>query len=183
MKARILLATTLLTVALPAHAFEFRDPKTLDFTKAQQALGRGGPEVKALFTRSGNGLVLLGGSGVGYLTNYLYIGGAGYGGMGTNQVDGIGYGGFLTGYESQLGPVLTDISLLVGGGGGSVGAASGGSFAIEPNIAVKHALGGGAKIAVQASYLYFPGFSVASGPTVGLRLEFKNLSFSFPIDD
>lgn len=186
MKNILLAGLLVLGTVAPAFAQEFRDPKTLDFSKAKQELGAGGPFLKMLQPIGGTPFFLVGGLGKGYLTENFYLGGGGCGGINTNGTGGLGYGGFLSGYEWELAGLRWDGSLLVGGGGGARTSNSqdaGGGFAIEPGISLLKTIGGGAKVGLGLSYLYFPSAASLSGPALSLRLEFKELSFKFPIND
>lgn len=187
MKKILLVGLLLLGTVPPAFAQEFRDPRTLDFSKAKQDLGGGGPFLKMLQPQGGTPFFLIGGLGKGYLTENFYLGGAGCGGINTNGKGGLGYGGFLSGYEWKTGDFRWDASMLVGGGGGGITVneqnPGNGSFAIEPGISLLKTIGGGAKVGLGLSYLYFPSAASLSGPSLSLRLEFKELSFKFPIDD
>lgn len=163
--------------ASPAEAAVHRDLDALDLKEASQDLTKGGPAIKALFSPSGVGY-LVGGGGVDYLSEHFYLGGAGYGGSVAGG--GLGYGGMVTGYENKLGDNNAyNVSLLVGGGGGS----SGGSLVLEPEVSVSQLFGGGVRGTLSAGYLYMPNAGATSGATVGLRLEFKNLTVTLPIDE
>jgi hypothetical protein len=172
--------------AAPASAHVHVDPSTVDLSQAQQNLSKGGPELQALYTSNGSLGFLFGGRGVGYLTPRLYVGGAGYGGSLVNgtQTGGMGYGGFLVGGEGYLGQSMAyDLSLMVGGGGGGTSSSnSGGSMIIQPAAGLSALLGGGLRATLSLGYLYMPQYSAFSGASLGLRLEFKQLTFSVPID-
>jgi hypothetical protein len=176
-----------LTLAPLAEAKPWRDPATLDFSKASQDLAKGGPAAKALFTSGGNVGFMFGGHGAGYLTENVYLGGAGYGGTfssGNTVSGGLGYGGMMVGMEQKLGEAtLLDVSLLAGGGGGGLDQGGGGSFVLEPSVSMSRLFGGGVRGTLSLGYLYMPTANSLSGATVGLSLAFKTLTFTFPIDD
>lgn len=184
-----LLAALALTLAVAplAEAKTWRDPATLDFSQAEQSLSKGGPALKAVFTPGGNVALLFGGQGAGYLTESLYLGGAGFGGAygsGASVSGGLGYGGMLIGMEQKLGDAtLLDVSLLAGGGGGGVTGGGGGSFALEPGVSVSRLFGSGVRGTLSLGYLYMPTANALSGATVGLSLAFKSLTFTFPIEN
>lgn len=184
-----LLAALALTLAVTplAEAKVWRDPATLDFSRADQSLGKGGPALKAVFTPGGNVAIMGGGVGAGYLTESLYLGGAGYGGTfasGGSVAGGLGYGGLMIGTEQKLGAsTLLDLSLLAGGGGGGAAQNGAGSFVLEPSVSLSRLFGGGTRGTVSVGYLYMPTANSLSGVTVGLNLAFKTLTFTFPIDD
>lgn len=184
-----LLAALALTLAVAplADASVKRDPATLDFSKADQDLGKGGPALKALITPAGNVAFMGGGVGAGYLTETLYLGGAGFGGAfssGGSVSGGLGYGGVMVGNEYKFGEAtVLDISLLAGGGGGGVTQGAGGSFVLEPSVSLSRLFGGGTRGTISLGYLYLPTANTLSGATVGLGLTFKSLTFTFPVDD
>lgn len=182
------LGLALLPFASKAEAKVWYDPATLDFSKAEQQLSKGGPALKALVAPGGNVGILFGGQGAGYVTESFYLGGAGYGGgftSGKTFNGGMGYGGMLVGTEQKLGDrTLLDLNLLVGGGGGSTtDQGAGGSFVLEPNVSVSQLFGGGYRGTLSLGYLYMPNANQLSGATVGLSLGFKSLTFTFPIDN
>ena len=72
-----------------------------------------------------------------------------------------------------------DVSLLAGGGGGS---GVGGGFALMPELGYRHAFGGGVSGAVSLGYLFMPALQNGSGVIVGLRMDFKSLTVSMPVD-
>jgi hypothetical protein len=173
-------------LAPSAEARVKRDLSRLDLSQAEQSLGRGGPELKAIANKSGDVGIMFGGRGVNYLTESLYMGGAGYGGTLTQAglVGGFGYGGMVVGGEGKLaGPLGYEASLLVGGGGGGGTRVSGGSFIVEPTVALRHDFGGGVSGALSAGYLFAPGADALSGATVGLRLDFKTLTLTLPVEN
>jgi len=176
-----------LAVAPLAEASVQRDPANFDFSKADQDLSKGGPALKALITPSGNVAFMGGGVGGGYLTETLYFGGAGFGGAfnsGGSVSGGVGYGGVMVGNEYKFGEsTVLDVSLLAGGGGGSVAQGAGGSFVLEPSVSLSRLFGGGTRGTVSVGYLYMPTANTLSGATIGLGLSFKSLTFTFPIDD
>lgn len=181
------LSLALLPFASKAEAKEWRNPATLDFSKAEQQLSKGGPALKALVS-DGNVGLLFGGQGAGYVTESFYLGGAGYGGgftSGKTFNGGMGYGGMLVGTEHKLADrTLLDLNLLVGGGGGNITEkGGGGSFVLEPNVSVSQLFGGGYRGTLSLGYLYMPSANHFSGATVGLSLAFKSLTFTFPIDN
>lgn len=187
-----LLALTLVAgaTAAPADAKVRRDPAKLDFSQAQQDLSKGGPAFKAVITPAGNVGYMFGGQGASYLSETVYLGGAGYGGTfaanGTVS-GGLGYGGMLIGKEHKLGEAtVLDVNLLVGGGGGGAlpgGSAGGGSFVLEPGVSVSQLFGNGYRGTLSLGYLYMPTAEALSGATVGLSLGFKTLTFTFPVND
>lgn len=167
------------TAAFPADAAPRRDPATLDLEQAQQTLTKAGPAAKVLYT-PGTGTVtyLFGGGGVEYMTDHLYLGGAGFGG--TSGTGGMGYGGFVAGIEGTLAEDhYYDMRLLLGGGGSGAG----GSLAFEPEVSYSRRFGEGYRGAVTLGYLYMPTTPNHSGVTLGLRLDFKTLSLTLPIND
>ncbi|MBO9542134.1 hypothetical protein J7643_16220 [bacterium] len=169
-----------------AEATIKRDLKTLDLSQAEQSLGRGGPEFKAIFNQAGDLGTFVGGRGVGYLTESLYLGGAGYGGaLSSGGVSGgFGYGGMVVGTEGKIAqPLAYDVSLLFGGGGGGSARVSGGSFLLEPTVSLRQDFGGGVSGALSVGYLYVPQVNSLSGVTVGLRLDFKRLTLTLPIEN
>ena len=184
-----LLAALAMTLAVAplAEAKVWRNPAILDFSQADQSLAKGGPALKAVFTPGGNVALMGGGQGAGYLTENLYLGGAGYGGAfasGGTVSGGLGYGGMMLGMEHKFGSAsVLDLSLLAGGGGGSVAQGGVGSIALEPSISLSRLFGGGVRGTVSAGYLYMPTANELSGATVGLSLAFKTLTFTFPIND
>lgn len=183
--AALPLACTLL-LAAPAEARLTRDLSTLDLSKAEQSISRGGPELKVIANKAGDLGTFAGGRGVGYLTESLYMGGAGYGGMlnGTGVSGGFGYGGMVVGAEGKLPASFGyEGSLLVGGGGGGSARAAGGSFVLEPNLALRRDFGGGVSGALSLGYLFVPGADGLSGATLGLRIDFKTLTLTLPVEN
>lgn len=184
-----LLAALALTLAVAplAEAKQWREPAKLDFDKAEQELSKGGPALKAIFTPGGNIGFVFGGQGAGYLTENVYLGGAGFGGTfsaGSSVSGGIGYGGMLIGMEHKLAEAtVLDCSLLAGGGGGSSTQGAGGSFVLEPGVSVSRLFGDGFRGTLSLGYLYMPTANALSGATVGLSLGFKSLTFTFPINE
>lgn len=175
MLALLLAATT----AVPAEAAVRRDPSSLDLEHAEQSLSKGGPAFKMLYSpTSGAFTYMAGGRGVEYVAENLYIGGAGFGG--SSAVGGLGYGGFVAGFEGSLGDRQAyDMSLLLGGGGGNLG----GGFLLEPEVSYSLLFTGGYRGTVALGYLFTPGTPANSGVTASLRLDFKSLSLMLPIDD
>lgn len=177
----VLFALLLTAIAAsPAEAAPRRDPATLDLEQAQQTLTKAGPAVKVLYT-PGSGAVtyLIGGGGVEYMTDNLYLGGAGFGGI--SGTASMGYGGFVAGFEGNLAEdQYYDMRLLLGGGGGS---GTGGSLAFEPEVSYSRRFGEGYRGAVTLGYLYMPTAPTHSGVTLGLRLDFKTLSLTLPINE
>ena len=169
----------LLTMAAisPAEAAPRRDPGSLDLGHAHQSLSKGGPSLKMLYSpAAGTFNYMAGGRGVGYVAESFYLGGAGFG-----STSAMGYGGFLAGFEGKLDSDHGfDLSLLVGGGGGN---GSGAGFAIEPEASYSRSFGGGYRGTVSLGYLFMPSAPNNSGVALGLRLEFKSLSLSLPVDD
>ncbi|HEY9897656.1 MAG TPA: hypothetical protein V6D00_00615 [Pantanalinema sp.] len=173
-------------LAPSAEARVKRDLSTLDLSQAEQSLGRGGPELKVIASKGGDVGTFFGGRGVGYLTDSLYMGGAGYGGTmsGTGVVGGFGYGGLVVGAEGKIaGPFGYEASLLLGGGGGSGTRTSGGSFVLEPSVSLRQDFGGGVSGALSAGYLFAPNADALSGAIVGLRLDFKTLTLTLPVEN
>lgn len=185
-RSLLVMSIALWMAALPAQAALHRDLSKLDLSQAEQDITKGGPALKT-HLNNGNLSVFGGGRGVGYLSESFFIGGEGYGGpvtSGGQVAGGMGYGGFVAGTEGRIGRDLSyEISLLVGGGGGGMQAGGGGSFMLEPGIALSRHFGGGARGTVTLGYLYAPGASVLSGATLGLRLDFKSLEITLPLDD
>lgn len=182
----ILISVALCLVALPANAQIRRDLSKLDLSQAEQDVNKGGPALKAHVTASTFSF-FGGGRGVGYLSDTFFIGGEGYGGpvtSGGQVAGGMGYGGFIAGSEGRLwGSTSYELSLLVGGGGGGMTAGGGGSLMLEPGVALSQRFGGGARGTLSLGYLYAPGASALSGLTIGLRLDFKELQITLPLDD
>jgi hypothetical protein len=176
-----------LAIAPMAEAKQWREPATLDFAKAAQELSKGGPALKAIFTPGGNIGFLFGGQGAGYLTENVYLGGAGFGGTfasGNSLSGGVGYGGMMIGMEHKLGEAtVLDLNLLAGGGGGSASQGAGGSFVLEPGVSVSRLFGDGFRGTLSLGYLYMPTANALSGATVGLSLGFKSLTFTFPVNE
>lgn len=185
-RSLLALSVALWMVALPAQAELQRDLSKLDLTRAEQDIVKGGPALKAHFN-GGNASILVGGRGVAYQTESIFIGGEGYGGSaikGGQMTGGLGYGGFVAGAEAMLGRDMSyEVSLLLGGVGGDIGSGGEGSFVVEPGVALSRRFGGGTRGTVSLGYLYAPTASALSGVTLGLRLDFKTLEIMLPLDD
>jgi hypothetical protein len=177
-----------LALAAPASAKVRRDLSSLELQSLEQSMGQGGPEFKALYTTLDQFGMIVGGRGVGYMSNSFYLGGAGYGGtlsrFGQTQTN-LAYAGMVAGYEQKFLPGWGyDVSLLVGGAAsGTSDADLKSSMVLEPRASLSTYFGGGVRTALSGGYLYFPNANWLSGPTVGLRVEFKTLTLSTPVDD
>lgn len=182
------LSLTLLVLAQPVSAKVERDLSGLELHRLDQSMGQGGPEFKALYNTADQFGMLVGGRGLGYMSNSFYLGGAGYGGtlsrMGRTETNLV-YAGLVAGLENKFLPGWGyDMSLLVGAaatGTSDVDLKS--SMVLEPRLSLSNYFGGGVRTALSAGYLYFPNSNWLSGPTVGLRVEFKTLTLSTPVDD
>jgi len=184
----VALSLAAMSLALPAEAKVRRDLSGLDLDLLEQSMGQGGPEFKAMYNTQDQFGMLVGARGLGYMSNSFYLGGAGYGGtltrMGTTETNLI-YAGMVAGLEKRLLPGWGyDVSLLVGA------AATGtnetdlrGSMVLEPRLSLSNFFGGGVRTALSAGYLNFPNTNWLSGPSLGLRVEFKTLTLSTPVDD
>lgn len=182
------LALAMLMLAQPASAKVSRDLGTLELRQLDQSMGQGGPEFKALYNTLDQFGMMVGGRGVGYMSNSFYLGGAGYGGtlsrMG-NTENNLVYAGLVAGLEQKLWPSWGyDASLLVGAAAaGTSDTDLKSSMVLEPRLSLSNFFGGGVRTALSAGYLYFPNMNWLSGPTIGLRVEFKTLTLSTPVDD
>ena len=118
------------------------------------------------------------------------MGGGGGGGLlvtASGAPGGIGFGGMIMGYEAKLSKAIAlDFELLVGGGGGTVATGStsmGGSVALEPQLAFVVNPGGSARATVTAGYLYMPMSPSLSAITASIRIDFKNLTLTYPYEE
>ena len=183
-------AAFLLGLPLPAAADPLRDPNVLGLDKAEKELAQSGFVVKGAFLPGGP-TIFTGGRGVTFLTEHLFIGGAGYGGLmlaGGTVAGGLGYGGCTAGWQTRLGGIGdAGVACLLGGGGGGgnlpTGPMAGGSIVLEPQAFAALSLGHGMRLGVTGGYLWMPMLPGASGATTGLRFEFKNFLMTWPIDD
>lgn len=183
-----LLALLVLMGAEPASAKVYRDLASVPLASIEQSMGQSGPEFKALYNTYDQFGMLVGGRGVGYMSHSFYLGGAGYGGTLTRlglTEQTMGYGGVVAGFERQIWPGWGfDMNLLVGAGAaGSVDADTRISMVLEPRASLSCYFGGGVRTALSGGYLYAPNALGFSGPTVGLRVEFKTLTLHVPVDD
>jgi hypothetical protein len=182
------LSLAMLMLAQPASAKVRRDLSGLELQLLDQSMGQGGPEFKALYNTQDQFGMLVGGRGVGYMSNAFYLGAAGYGGtlsrLGQTESN-LAYAGMVAGLEQKFLPGWGyDVSLLVGGAAtGTSDADFKSSMVLEPRASLSSYFGGGVRTALSAGYLYFPNANWLSGPTLGLRVEFKTLSLSAPVDD
>lgn len=128
--------------------------------------------IRALIKPDGTTMGLFGGAGISHRADVFYFGGAGYGGPAISPASGgMGYGGAILGVVNPLGERAdVDARVLIGGGGGSLDGNSGGSFAIEPSVALGLKLPGETKLSLTAGYLFMPSATQFNGGTVGLRL-------------
>ena len=184
----VVLSAAMLLLAPPASAKVSRDLAHLDLQTLDQSMGQSGPEFKALYTTLDQFGMLVGGRGVGYMSNSFYLGGAGYGGtltrMGQNQTNLV-YLGLVTGFDQKWHPAWgSDVNLLIGVAATGTGEGDvRSSMVIEPRFSLANYFGGGVRTALSAGYMYFPNANELSGPTLGLRVEFKTLTLSTPVDD
>jgi hypothetical protein len=182
------LSLAMLMLAQPASAKVRRDLSGMDLQLLDQSMGQGGPEFKALYNTQDQFGMLVGGRGVGYMSNAFYLGGAGYGGtlsrLGHTESN-LAYAGVVAGLEKKFLPGWGyDVSLMVGGGAtGTSESDIKSTMVLEPRASLSSYFGGGVRTALSAGYLYFPNANWLSGPTLGLRVEFKTLSLSAPVDD
>ncbi|MNY71466.1 hypothetical protein D3C86_2098160 [compost metagenome] len=54
---------------------------------------------------------------------------------------------------------------------------------MEPTLALRQDFGGGMSGAVSLGYLYVPQVNTLSAVMVGVRLDFKRLTVSMPVED
>lgn len=184
----LVLSVAMLAIAPPASARVLRDLSSLDLTQLDQSMGQGGPEFKALYTTMDQFGMLIGGRGVGYMSNSFYLGGAGYGGTLTRSgqtQNNLAYGGMVAGVEQKWHASWGyDASLLVGmGASGTSEHDAKPSMVLEPRVSLSNFFGSGVRTALSVGYLYFPNANWMSGPSLGLRVEFKTLTLSTPVDD
>lgn len=184
----IALALGTFGVVQPVEAKVRRDLSGLDLDLLDQSMGQGGPEFKAMYTTQDQFGMLVGARGLGYMSNNFYLGGAGYGGtlirMG-NTENNLVYAGMVAGLDRKIHPIWGyDVSLLIGvGATGTNETDLRASMVLEPRLSLSTFFGGGVRSALSAGYLYFPNSNWLSGPTVGLRVEFKTLTLRTPVDD
>ncbi|GEM_PF-7096146 len=184
----LLLSLTLLWLAPPASAKVLRDLSGLELRSLEQTMGQSGPEFKAFYTTQDHFGMLIGGRGVNYMSQSFYLGAAGYGGTlnrsGQAQNNLI-YAGMVAGFDQKFHPGWGyDMNLLVGAAAtGTTETNTKASLVLEPRLSLSNYFGGGVRTALSAGYLYFPNTNWLSGPAVGLRVEFKTLTLSAPVDD
>jgi len=184
----VALSLAAIGLAQPADAKVRRDLSGLELSHLEQSMGQGGPEFKAMYNTMDQFGMLVGARGLGYMSNSFYLGGAGYGGtltrMGTTETNLV-YGGMVAGLENKFHPGWGyDVSLLVGGAvTGTSETDLRSSMVLEPRLSLSNFFGGGVRTALSAGYLYFPNTNGLSGPSLGLRVEFKTLTLSTPVDD
>lgn len=182
------IALALALVAAPASAKVSRDLAHLDLQTLDQSMGQSGLEFKALYTTLDQFAMLVGGRGVGYMSNSFYLGGAAYGGTltrsGLNQTNLV-YLGMVAGFDQKWHPAWgSDAHLLVGAAATGTGENDArATMVIEPRLSLSNYFGGGVRTALSLGYMYFPNANELSGPTAGLRVEFKTLTLSTPVDD
>lgn len=187
--ARVLFVTiATCLVASPASAKVRRDLTGMEIGALDQSMAQSGPEFKALYNALDQFGMLVGGRGVGYVSNSFYLGGAGYGGTLTRgglTQNALGYGGLVAGFDNRLLPGWSyDVNLLVGAAAaGNNETDARASLVLEPRISLSNHFGGGVRTALSTGYLYAPNALWLSGPTVGLRVEFKTLTLQAPVDD
>ncbi|MNX36151.1 hypothetical protein D3C86_664300 [compost metagenome] len=182
------IALAMFMMAHPASAKVSRDLSGLEWQQLDQSMGQGGPEFKAIYNTVDQFGMMVGGRGVGYMSNSFYLGGAGYGGtlnrMGRTE-NNLVYAGLVAGLEDKFLPSWGyDASLLVGAAAaGTSDTDLKSSMVLEPRLSLSNYFGGGVRTALSVGYLYFPNTNWLSGPTLGLRVEFKTLTLSTPVDD
>ncbi|MNY65423.1 hypothetical protein D3C86_2026920 [compost metagenome] len=54
---------------------------------------------------------------------------------------------------------------------------------MEPNVSLRRDFGGGVSGALSVGYLFAPNADGLSGATVGLRLDFKTLTLTLPVEN
>ena len=181
-------ALTLILAGRIANADPQRDISQLDMQSAKQSVTVSGFVLKLLPSLGhGNGTgILVGGSFVQFLNKSFFAGGGGFGGSLVGRPDqngGFGYGGFIGCWEIRAGDKLSfDTTLLLGGGGGTPAPGDQASgFVVEPNLAINWAPAGkGLRLGITGGYLFLLGSPSLSGFAVGLKLEFKAFSLSWP---
>jgi len=179
---------TLILAGGVGNAEPQRDISQLDMQSAKQSVTVSGLEVKVLPSLGhGNGTgIYVGGRFVQFLNKSFFIGGGGFGGTLVGRPDhngGFGYGGFIGGWEIRAGDKLSfDTTLLLGGGGGTPAPGDQASgFVVEANLAINWApLGKGMRLGITGGYLFLIGSQSLSGFAIGLKLEFKAFSLSWP---
>lgn len=182
------LSLLVLAWAAPADARVARDLSQLELGAFHQSMGQSGPEFKAIFNAKEQFGMLVGGRGLGYMSNAFYLGGGGYAGtlnrMGEAQTNLV-YLGIVGGLEQSLWPGWGyDISILLGAAAtGTAESDLKSSMVLEPRLSLSSYLGGGVRTALSAGYLFLPNAEGFSGPTIGLRVEFKTLTLTTPVDD
>lgn len=185
--ARVMSA--ILFLGMNSEAGVQRPVEGLDVAHARQSLTKSGFGVKSLLgTQNDNGVGVAIGAHLGrFLTESIYLGGGGYAGELTGAPTGLGffaYGGAIVGGEWKVSERwMLSASMLFGGGTGKFagGTPTGDSgLAFEPQVSLATQLGKGTRLGFSAGYLYFPRMAVISGMTVGVTLEFRSLTLSFP---
>lgn len=167
-------AVGLLTATLPAQARDIPASELPSDMRFKREVDESGPLAKVLFLPGGPAYTM-GGGGVQYFGNHFYFGGRGWGGVAAGG--GMGFGGVVAGASGDFGPAFWRADLTFGGGGGGGGnLPSAGFMGAEPNLGIGLRFGEGAQADVYAGYLVTssPAFT---GPSVGLRLGFKTVSY------
>ncbi|MBO9540785.1 hypothetical protein J7643_09365 [bacterium] len=141
---------------------------------ASAAEGFDGVGIRGFANSAGKTAVLFGGEGTFYTSGPFYLGGAGSGGPVLSEPrSAFGYGGVMLGATDTLfGRSTYDLRLLVGGGGGAIGADKAAGLVLEPSLALGLKLDEKSRVSLTAGYLYMPEDTAFSGATFGLRFNF-----------
>lgn len=179
-RAPALIGLVLFATAAHARGVQ-RDTSKLDLSQARQSIMEAGFMARGVIPLSGAPAWLFCGRGVGFVTQGLFLGGSACGGStiepAPRQTD-MGYAGILIGFENFPGGSRWgyEVNGLLGG----FSARSRYAFVVTPEAALKFRVLKGLRVALRSSYLWVPGAPFIGGGTVGLSVEFRNFSLSWP---